>query len=143
MPQDLSATVLRLQGPADAKVGETFTLQLTMQSGQPVVSLPVALGFDNRALQVVGVTEGDFLKQGGALTNFSSRVDPSGQVLISGTRSGEGGATMSGTVASVSFRTLANTGSAQIKLLAATPVGLGGVPVAVPVAAPYSVAIRP
>lgn len=140
---DVATTVLRLQGPADAKAGETFSLQLTMQSGQPVVSLPVALGFDNRALQVVGVTEGDFLKQGGAQTNFSSRVDPSGQVLISGTRSGEGGATMPGTVASVSFRTLAGADSAQIKLLAATPVGPGGVPVAVPVAAPYSVAIKP
>lgn len=141
--QDAPSTLLRLQGPADAKPGETFSLQLLMQSGLPVVSLPVAIGFDNRALQVVGVSEGDFLKQGGAQTNFSSRVDPGGQVLISGTRSGEGGATVPGTVATVNFRTLTSTGSAQVQLLTATPTGVGGAPVAVPAAAPYTVAIRP
>lgn len=141
--QDTPTSALRWLGPADVKAGETFSVQLMMQGAQPIVSLPIAVGFDNRALQVVSVVEGDFLKQGGAQTNFSSRVDPNGQILITGTRSGAGGATTPGTVATINFRPLTGTESTQIQLLTATPLGVGGVPVAVPAAAPHTVSIKP
>jgi general secretion pathway protein D len=64
-----------------------------MQSEQPITSVPIAVGFDTRVLQVVGVAEGDFLKQGGAQTRFSSRVDPAGHILMTATRASDGGAT--------------------------------------------------
>ena len=56
------------QGPTQVKAGETFALQLVMQADRPVVSLPLAIRFDPRLLQVADVSEGGFLKQGGAQT---------------------------------------------------------------------------
>jgi general secretion pathway protein D len=117
----------RLQGPAQVKVGETFSLQLAMQSDQPVVSVPLALSFDPRMLQAVSVQEGEFLRQGGAQTSFASRVDPSGQVLMTGTRSGDGGATTIGNFVTVTFRAAAAVApETRVQLLTAAPVGLGG-----------------
>lgn len=97
-----------------------------MQSEQPITSVPIAVGLDTRVLQVVGVAEGDFLKQGGAQTRFSSRVDPAGHIPMTATRAGDGGATAPGVVATISFRTLVPTDASRIPLLTAAPVGSGG-----------------
>jgi general secretion pathway protein D len=91
------------QGPAQLKVGDTFALQLVMQADQPVVSVPLAIGFDPRLLQVADVSEGGFLRQGGAQTSFSFRVDPAGQVLMTATRSGSGGASAADAIATIEF----------------------------------------
>lgn len=139
----VNSAQLLWQGPAQSKVGEVFTLQLTMQSDQPVTSLPLAIGFDNHVLQVVGVTEGDFLKQGGAQTSFTSRVDPNGQVLISGTRSGEGGATASGVVTTINFRAIAPVDAARIQLVTVAPIGLAGRSVVATLPPAHTVRIQP
>jgi general secretion pathway protein D len=119
--------VLRWQGPTEVKVGDTFSVQLVMQSDQPVVSVPMAVGFDPRVLQVLSVQEGEFLRQGGAAANFASRVDPSGQVLVTGTRSGDTGATNIGIVTTLSLRAVAaTTADTRLQLTTAAPVGLGG-----------------
>jgi general secretion pathway protein D len=98
-----------------------------MQSDQPLVSVPLALYFDPRTLQAVSVLEGEFLKQGGAQTSFASRVDPSGQILMTGTRSGEGGASAPGNFVTITFRAAAAvTPETRVQLLTAAPVGLGG-----------------
>jgi general secretion pathway protein D len=135
---------LRWQGPDQLKMGDTFELQLIMQSDQPVVSVPLAIGFDPRVLQVASVREGDFLRQGGPPTTFASRVDPSGQVLATVTRSGDSGATTIGTLLTVGFRV---TGSAvaqsRVTLLTAAPVGLGGRSVPAPLPAPMVLRINP
>jgi general secretion pathway protein G len=94
--QSVGAVQLLWQGPTQLKAGETIALQLVMQADRPVVSVPLAIGFDPRLLQVADVSEGAFLRQGGAATTFSYRVDPGGQVLLTATRSGAGGATSSG-----------------------------------------------
>lgn len=135
---------LAWQGPDKVKVGETFAVQLTMQSEQPVMSLPLALGFDARSLQVVSVTEGDFLKQGGASTNFSSRVDPSGQVVLTVTRTGAAGATGSGVVATVNLRaTAAAAADAKVQLLTVAPVAQGGRNLSAPLPAPLVIDVGP
>jgi general secretion pathway protein D len=139
----LNTAQLRWQGPTQVKAGSTFALQLMMQSDQPVTSLPIAVGFDSQVLQVTGVTEGEFLKQGGAQTSFSSRVDPSGQILVTGSRSGEGGATVAGIVANINFRALVPTDAARIQLLTVTPIGLAGRSVSVPISAPHTVQVQP
>lgn len=82
--------VLQWHGPAQVKSGETFTLQLAVQSAVPLESLPVVVGFDPQLVQVVDVGEGDFLRQGGAATTFFSRVDASVQIAIAAARSGGG-----------------------------------------------------
>jgi general secretion pathway protein D len=134
---------LQWQGPAQVKVGDTFALQLTMVTDQPITSLPMTIGFDNVVLQVVGITEGDFLKQDNAQTSFSSRVDPNGQILITSVRTGETGATSPGTIATINFRALAPTAAGHVQLLTAAPVGLLGRAVSAPLPAPYSVQAQP
>ncbi len=69
---------MQWQGPPVVRVGENFSLQLVLRSDQPIASVPLALGFDPKQVQVVSVTEGDFLKQGGAQTVFTSKIEPSG-----------------------------------------------------------------
>lgn len=129
-PSPAVATVgpatLRWQGPAQARVGDTFAVQLVMQSDEPVVSLPAAVGFDPRVLQVVSVQEGGFLRQGGASTNFASRVDPAGQVLMTGTRAGDTGATDVSIFATLNLRAVAPSSETALQLTTAAPVGLGG-----------------
>lgn len=132
-------TLLRWQGPMQARIGEAFGLQLVMQADQPVTSLPMAISFDNKVLQVVSVVEGDFLKQSGGRTNFTSRVDPNGQILMTGTRSGEGGATAAGIVATINFRPLKPADGSRIQLLTVAPIGLAGRSVVVPIPAPYQI----
>ena len=95
------------QGPTQTKVGDTFAVQLVMQAEQPVVSVPIAIGFDPRLLQVVDVSEGGFLRQGGAQTSFSYRVDPGGQVVMTATSSGNAGATAPDAIVTMNFRALA------------------------------------
>jgi general secretion pathway protein D len=130
------------QGPAQAKVGSTIALQLIMQSDQPVNNLPLSIGFDKGVFQVVGVTEGDFLKQGGARTSFASRVDPNGQILMTGTRSGEGGATSTGIIATINLRAVAPADASRIQVLTAAPLGPGGKAVNLPPPAPFTVQVQ-
>lgn len=134
---------LRWQGPAQASISTDFSMQLIMQSDQPVTSLPLAIGFDSKLLQVTGVVEGDFLKQGGAQTSFSSRVDPNGQILLTSTRSGDNGATTVGTVATISFRPIAASEAARVQILTAAPTGLAGRPVPASRPAPHVLRIQP
>lgn len=143
-PALADAATISWQGPTQAKVGDTVTMQLNMQSTQPLINVPMAIGFDPLAFQVVSVAEGDFLKQGGAATNFTSRVDPSGQILITGTRNGDTGATAAGTMASINLRVLAAPGKeGSFKVLALSPVALGGKNINAPLPEPFVVGIEP
>lgn len=138
------AAQLRWQGPAQLRVGDSFSVQLLMQSDQPVVSVPLAISFDPRALQVTSVVEGDFLRQDGAQTSFNSRVDPAGQVLLTGTRSGDTGAAALGSLATLNLRVLAApTPETRLQLLTIAPVGLGGRSVSAPLPAPQVIVIQP
>ncbi|NPC58147.1 cohesin domain-containing protein [Caenimonas soli] len=139
-----SATVLRWQGPAQLKVGDTFALQLLMQSDQPVVSVPMALAFDPRVLQLTSVVEGDFLRQGGAQTNFTSRIDPSGQILMTGTRAGDTGASAVGALATLNFRVAAAASpETQVQLLTVAPIGPGGRGIVAPLPPPHTLRLGP
>jgi len=115
---------MRLQGPNEARKGDTLTVQLLMQSGDPVVSLPMSIGFDPKAIQVLSVTEGDFL-QGSGQSSFAHRIDPTGQVLM--TVTSPTGATGPGVVATMTLRLL-DTSPPQttVRVTAAAPVGLQG-----------------
>lgn len=62
--------------PMQLGTGDSFSLQLVMQADQPVVSLPLAIAFDPRVVQVADVSEGGFLRQNGGETSFTYRVDP-------------------------------------------------------------------
>jgi len=130
------------QGPTALRTGETATVQLVMQADQPVVSVPLAVAFDPRALQVANVSEGGFLRQGGAATTFNYRVDPSGQVLLTATRSGAGGASAPDVLATLTFRALA-PGASRIELITIAPVAAGGASINVAPPGPHALTVSP
>ncbi len=136
------AAQLLWQGPTLLKTGETAALQLVMQADRPVVSVPLAIGFDPRLLQIADVSEGAFLRQGGATTSFSYRVDPGGQVLLTATRSGAGGATAPDVLATLTFRALA-AGTSRVELITIAPVGAGGATINATLPVPYALTINP
>ena len=133
---------MQLTGAQQIKVGEVFTLQLGMESALPVTSVPLVVIFDEKVLEASGVLEGGFLRQGGASTSFHSKIDP-GRVLLTGTRTGEQGASGKGNFASVNFRAIAPTGSSTVTILTAAPVGLSGIAIAAPDVPPHVVEVKP
>jgi general secretion pathway protein D len=133
---------LKWQGPTELKVGDAFAMQLVIQADQPIVSIPLAIGFDPRIFQVTSVTEGDFLKQGNVQTGFTSRVDPSGQILITGTRAGTTGATAAGAIATINFKIIASSNAeARLQLITISPVVLGGKGINAPLPLPHVIRI--
>lgn len=135
---------VRWRGPAQLKVGDAMALQLVMQSEQPLVNLPMAVQFDSSVLQATSVVEGDFLKQNNASTSFTSRIDPSGQILITGSRAGDSGATGSGTIATVNFKVIgAGKPQTSVQLLTMSPIATGGRGLNAALPAPHVVSVAP
>lgn len=134
-----SIGLLRWQAPSQVKVGESFSAQLWMQPPQPMTSIPYALSFDPKLFEVISVSEGDFLKQGGSATAFNQRVDRSaGQIYITNTRSTTGqsdttGATAPGALMVLALKALAPADAAQLHVITIAPIGLDGTSVNVPV----------
>ena len=82
------------------------------------------------------------MKQGGAQTVFTSKIEPSGQVLASVTRS-NGGATDGGSILTLTLKALAVTDGARVQLITIAPISANGSGVVANLPAPYTVQIRP
>lgn len=143
------AGLMRWQAPSQVKVGETFSAQLWMQPPQPVTSIPYALSFDPKTLQVLSVLEGDLLKQGGGSTAFNERVDQNGgQIFVTDTRNpasqgDSSGAGSAGVLVTLSLRALAPADSTQLQLITIAPVGANGTSVSVPPPPPQAIMVAP
>lgn len=137
-------TELLLQGSGQSKVGSTFTVTLAIKPGEQVSSIPLALTFDPKILEVTDVMEGDFLKQDKGVTNFSHRVDRNGgQVFATATRAGKDGAAQPGNVVTIGFKALAPTNNSSIQVTAISPIGVGGRTVNTITPAPLMVTVTP
>ncbi len=132
---------MTLQGPTQVKVGDAITVALLMQSDQPVTSVPATVNFDSTKLQFTGVSEGDFMKQGGAPTSFSSRVGQNGQLTIADSVTSGSGASAPATFAVLSFRALTATSQTAVQVQAGTMVGIGGVPITMVPPTPYNLTV--
>ena len=118
-------------------MGEQFSAVLRVSSQQPLRGMPLMLGFDPQALQVVSVQEGDFFRQGKGQTNFSQRVDlAQGKVFVALVRqSGAGldaGINGTGAVLTLNLKALKTTPAAKLRLLSATPEPASAVPALLP-----------
>lgn len=133
---------MQLTGARQIKVGQIFTLQLAMESALPLTSVPLVITFDDKVFEASGIIEGGFLRQGGAPTSFNSKIDP-GRILLTGTRTGEQGASGRGTFASVNFKALAPAGSSAVTILTVAPLGLSGIAIAAPEVMPHVVEVKP
>jgi general secretion pathway protein D len=130
-------------GPAQVKAGDTLVLNVAVANAPPTQSAPMQIAFDPQVLQVVEVREGSFFKQGGAPTNFTYRVDPSGTVFVGVARASGGPAQGAGDVVTVTFRALKAAPQTDVRLATISPLGEGGRPVSFSPAAPQKVAVVP
>jgi len=112
--------VFAWQGPTKGRAGEPLTLHLAVQSAEPLASLPLTVTFDPQLLQIIGVQEGGFLRQGGAAATFSSRVDSTGSISIAAARSDGTGAAGGGVLATLTLRPLMPSTQAAIRVAAPT-----------------------
>ena len=137
-------TEFHLQGPTQVKTGQAFTIQLNIQPGESVSSIPLALSFNPHVLEVTSVTEGDFLKQGNGATHFSQRVDrDSGQIFATVTRSDKGGAAQPGNVIVIEFKAISPVDAAAIKVTTVAPSNIDGLAIDVPPPTLLNVSVSP
>jgi general secretion pathway protein D len=129
---------MTIQGPPQAKVGDSVTVALTMQADQPVSSVSSTITYDSTKLQFVGATEGDFLKQGGAPTSFSNRITQGGHVILSDSVQGGSGAASPATFAVLNFKALAAVSQTSIQVQPGSVVGVSGVPITLSPPSPYT-----
>ncbi len=135
-------SLLRWQGPNQARAGDSLSLQLAAQSDQPLLSLPLVIAFDPAAVQVVSVTEGDYMRRGGGQASFTSQIDPAGRVIVQASRTDGQALSAPGMLLTLNLRLAAGAGpqtTINISGLAASTTG--GAPVDVTLPAPYVISI--
>ncbi|MGW8312605.1 MAG: cohesin domain-containing protein [Desulfuromonadales bacterium] len=100
---------LTFLAPSQVAKGEVFTATVHIGDAEKLYSAPLFVGYDPAALELVSIDEGEFLKQGGQTTVFSSAPNrKTGQVIV-GYKQGSGGqgATGSGELFSLTFKAIA------------------------------------
>ena len=127
--------MLQWTGPGDVKAGEVFTVALNLQTNQPLRGAPLHFNYSKDKLELLGVEEGEFFKQGGAPTSFTKMIDaPLGQARAGVLRNQASGAIGQGSFVTLRFKAL-SAGGAEVSVLGLDPVGLSG-PVPKPSALP-------
>lgn len=117
--------VLSWEGPKEAKPGDTVELRLRYQSELAVNGLPLVLGYDPQALEIIKVNEGDYLRSGGS-TAFSAQID-AGQVMITNVLSSPTGAKGAGLIATLTAKVLSSDATeARLTVLSAAPQAVDG-----------------
>lgn len=137
-------TGMRWQGPTRLRKGDAVAMQLIFESERPIVSLPVSVSFDPKAIQMLSVSEGTLFKRSGAKSSFAHRVDPSGQVVLTSTSSAEGGVSGPGVVATFNMRVLASSPpETTLSVTATAPVGLNSEALELPPPSPVKLVVSP
>ncbi|HKZ17727.1 MAG TPA: cohesin domain-containing protein, partial [Geobacteraceae bacterium] len=103
--QDARGTVTITAPPAVA-AGDQFALEVNSAGSTNLYSTPFVLTYNPNLVDVVGVTEGNFLKQDGKKTEFRTSIDTnSGRVSVISNRVGNvGGVSGTGTLVNVLFK---------------------------------------
>jgi general secretion pathway protein D len=87
---------LVLAGPPQVGVGEVFSVDVLVEGMQNLFSAPLFVDYDANLLEFVQAEEGDFLKQDGVATVFTSSPNPAAGKVIVGSKQGAGGSGASG-----------------------------------------------
>jgi general secretion pathway protein D len=135
--------MLSWQGASQAKVGDQFKIVIYAQTGGKIVGVPLKVAYDSSALEVVDVSEGDFLKANNAQTVFSSNVDqPGGQVTLDVSQPGQDGAGGRGSLAVLTFKVTAANPQVPISV-SGSAMNAAGDAVQVNLPSPHKVALLP
>jgi hypothetical protein len=114
------AAQLRWEGPKQVRSGETFDVRLKVTSAQPVRASPLQLSFDAKLLQPINVRAGGFFADG----MFSYRVNPGGSIFIGA--SGKGAVASDAEFLVVTFKTIGDAATAELKLSSLILQGAAG-----------------
>lgn len=133
---------LNWHGPSAVKRGDIFIVQLSLQPDQAISDLPLTLSYNPKLLQVIEINEGNFFRQDGAETRFSSKVDPSGKISLRSSRNAPNGAKNFGIVTTLSLRALASNSVPQLSISSASPIGEDKQPVRIPLPSVYSFQVQ-
>jgi general secretion pathway protein D len=109
---------LRIEpGALQQQQGGTFSLEIVLSHGQDIASVPIQISYDQRVLQFVSVTNGDFLARDGQNVVLVHRDDASaGKLQVTAQRPpGVQGVSGDGTVFNLTFTAKAKgTGTISI-----------------------------
>ena len=114
------AAQLRWEGPKQVRSGDTFDVRLKVTSAQPVRASPLQLSFDAKLLEPVNVRAGGFFADG----MFSYRVNPGGSIFIGA--SGKGAVASDAEFLVVTFKTIGDAATAELKLSSLILQGAAG-----------------
>jgi general secretion pathway protein D len=114
------------QGPSEVKVGDSFGVNVNVDSATALRGVPIEIAYPANLLDVVAISEGGFLKQGDSATSFVQANNPgTGRISMGLLRNDSTGATGEGTLAQVQFKAKA-AGSIQLSFTSVRPIGVGG-----------------
>jgi general secretion pathway protein D len=142
-PEQGNITAL-FEGPAQAKVGETFDVTLWVKSADPVRQMIARVGYDPAILEAVAVEEGNFLNNDGARTSVSRRVDVRNRaVSFSGRRQVPSGIVGDGLLATITFRAKQASAPVQVELISLITRSARNQSVLLVPSAPFNLALTP
>jgi general secretion pathway protein D len=137
-------TTFTFQAPPQASAGSSFSLALNVLPDQAISSIPFTLAYDPKLIEVTEVLEGDFMRQNGAASTFTTKIDSAtGRVFGTATRGSGDGAAQTGTLLTLNVRALTPNSTATVQLIAVSAIGAGGRSVTVQAPAPYTLNITP
>jgi general secretion pathway protein D len=146
-PDGLAATIptgptLQWSGPAQVKVGDSFSVTLSLQTDQPLRGAPLQLGFSAGRFEVLSIDEEDFFKQGAVPTSFAQSVDAAaGRVNVGVLRNQASGAVGQGKLVTLRLKAK-SAGPAELTVQDINPIGLSG-PIPKPASPPtYQVQVQ-
>ncbi len=140
-PPAAGALELSWKAPAEVKAGEQFVVTLEGASTAPLGMADLQLLFDPTMLTLVGVAEGDWMKRGGAATQFEDRSNvAAGRVIAGIRRNAPEGATGSGPLIAVTFKA-AREGQTQVFVTQVAPSRTGGGPLPVRGSGPLQIRV--
>jgi general secretion pathway protein D len=115
---------LNWKGPKQGKVGEPLTLELDIDSVDPLKTVPLQLAFSPSQFEVIDVKAGDYFTKSGKPV-FNRVIDkPSGRITVGSGTENSGGAKGAGSLLSVELRPLVVAPDASISLIGLTPIGV-------------------
>ncbi len=121
-----SGARLQWQGPAEVKPGDSFAVSVNVSSGSPIRSFPLEIAYPSNLLDVVAISEGEFLKQGESPTSFVQANNvTTGRVSIGLVRNNSEGTNGEGSLAQIQFKAKA-VGNIQLTFTSARPVSESG-----------------
>ncbi|TFW09518.1 general secretion pathway protein GspD [Oxalobacteraceae bacterium OM1] len=122
---DTSGLKFSWKAPVKAKVGQSVTLDLQLDSQHSLRAAPLQLVFNPTQFEFVAVKEGDFFNKAGK-SSFSEIVDKANGRITIGLASGEAtGAKGEGRLLSVELKPIAPAAAAEVSVIGVTPVGAG------------------